>query len=151
LKFFITVPGAAPGQEGNVRFDVETKSVDLTADDIGGKNYFFTVKGLLFPVEADGSNFKVKKDEILVMLKKKDVGRKWGAVTEAEMRDKEKNKPKIDDNSDPNTSMMKLMKQMYDEGDDEVKRNINKAWSTSQEKKKAGGGDGGDFDFGFPM
>jgi calcyclin binding protein len=35
--------------------------------------------------------------------------------------------------------MMDLMKKMYDEGDDEMKRTINKAWSES--RNKTGGGD----------
>ncbi len=42
---------------------------------------------------------------------------------------------------DPSASLMKMMKQMYDEGDDEMKRTIKKAWCESQEKKR-GGGDG---------
>jgi len=146
LKLYITVPGAAPGQDGRIRFDVQNKSVDLNADDIAGKNYFFNLKGLLHPIIADGSTFKLKKDEILLMLKKKDDGRTWTYITEVEMINKEKNKPKMDDNSDPNASLMKMMKQMYDEGDDEVKRNINKAWSENQEKKRGGGG--GEMGFG---
>jgi len=146
LKLYITVPGAAPGQDSRIRFDVQNKSVDLNADDIAGKNYFFNLKGLLHPIIADGSTFKLKKDEILLMLKKKDDGRTWTYITEVEMINKEKNKPKMDDNSDPNASLMKMMKQMYDEGDDEVKRNINKAWSENQEKKRGGGG--GEMGFG---
>ena len=33
---------------------------------------------------------------------------------------------------------MKMMKKMYDEGDDEMKRSIAKAWHESQEKKSKG-------------
>jgi len=47
---------------------------------------------------------------------------------------------KMDD--DPNAGLMKLMKQMYETGDDDMKRNINKAWSDAQDKKKDGLGDG---------
>jgi len=73
LKLYVTVPGATTGQgqEGRVQFDVQTKSVDVNATDIAGKNYFFTVKGLLLPVLREGSEFKVKNGEILLMLKKK--------------------------------------------------------------------------------
>lgn len=42
--------------------------------------------------------------------------------------------PKLDENSDPSTGIMNLMKQMYEEGDDEMKRTIMKAWAESQEK-----------------
>jgi hypothetical protein len=33
-------------------------------------------------------------------------------------------RPKVDENADPNDSLMTMMKQMYDEGDDEMKRTI---------------------------
>lgn len=42
--------------------------------------------------------------------------------------------PKLDENADPSTGIMNLMKQMYDEGDDEMKRTIMKAWAESHEK-----------------
>ena len=33
---------------------------------------------------------------------------------------------------------MKMMKKMYDEGDDDMKRTIAKAWTESQDKKMKG-------------
>lgn len=46
--------------------------------------------------------------------------------------------PKLDDDkADPSQSLMKLMQQMYDEGDDEMKRTIKKSWYESQQKRKA--------------
>jgi hypothetical protein len=38
---------------------------------------------------------------------------------------------------------MNLMKQMYDDGDDEMKRTIRKTWAESQDKKAKGGPGGG--------
>lgn len=35
---------------------------------------------------------------------------------------------------------MNMLKKIYSEGDDEMKRTINKAWSESQEKKMQGEG-----------
>lgn len=44
--------------------------------------------------------------------------------------------PKLDSNSgDPGDSLMTMMKQMYETGDDEMKRTIRKAWHESQSKK----------------
>ena len=43
-------------------------------------------------------------------------------------------KPKMDENADPNESLMTLMKQMYEDGDDEMKRTIAKAWTESRDK-----------------
>jgi len=46
----------------------------------------------------------------------------------------------MDDNADPSASIMTMMKKMYDEGDDDMKRTISKAWTESREKQGAGMG-----------
>ena len=43
------------------------------------------------------------------------------------------------DTSDPSAGIMNLMKKMYDEGDDDMKRMIKKTWYESQQNKGAGG------------
>jgi len=152
LKLYVNVAGSEPGQQQDdrVKLDGNTKSVDFRANDIAGKNYEFSIKGLLHPIVPDESSFKPKKDQILLMLKKKDVGKTWDSVTETEQQDKDKQKSKFDSSKDedPNSGLMTLMKQMYDDGDDDMKRTIKKAWFEAQEKKKGGpgGGDGGMID-----
>ena len=37
--------------------------------------------------------------------------------------------------ADPQANIMNMMKNMYDEGDDEMKRTIAKAWTESRDKK----------------
>lgn len=44
-------------------------------------------------------------------------------------------RPKMDDDKDPNDSLMEMMKKMYDEGDDDMKRTIAQAWTQSKDKK----------------
>ena len=46
--------------------------------------------------------------------------------------------PSLDKDEDPSSSIMKMMKQMYDDGDDEMKRTIAKAWTESREKQASG-------------
>lgn len=41
---------------------------------------------------------------------------------------------------DPSSSLMNMMKKMYDEGDSNMKRTIAEAWTKAQDKK---GGEGG--------
>lgn len=45
--------------------------------------------------------------------------------------------PKFDQKADPQESLMGLIKQLYDDGDDDMKRTIRKAWHESQTKKSA--------------
>ena len=49
----------------------------------------------------------------------------------------------LDGGGDPQASLMKLMKQMYDDGDDEMKRTIRKSWYEAQSQKGGSGTLGG--------
>lgn len=49
-------------------------------------------------------------------------------------------KPSLEENADPSDGLMTMLKKMYTEGDDEMRRSINKAWSESQEKRGRGDG-----------
>lgn len=44
------------------------------------------------------------------------------------------------DMTDPSGGIMNLMKKMYDDGDDDMKRMIKKTWYETQQKGGAGGG-----------
>jgi len=105
----------------------------LTVKNLNGKNYVFTVPKLLYDVTS--VTYKVKSDLILLLLKKENATN-WEYLTEKEkIKKDEKSKiPDIDKNADPSASIMNMMKKMYDEGDDEMKRTIAKAWTESRNK-----------------
>lgn len=44
----------------------------------------------------------------------------------------------MDKNEDPSASIMNLMKKMYSEGDDDMKRTIAKAWTEARGKNESG-------------
>lgn len=70
---------------------------------------------------------------VVVFLAKRDGGKTWSHLTASEKKAKEpKFNPKMTDNEDPTTGLMDLMKQMYEDGDDEMKRTITKAWVESR-------------------
>lgn len=70
---------------------------------------------------------------VVLFLKKQEVGVTWPYVTAKE--EKIKSSPKMDENQDPGESMISMLKNMYDSGDDEMKRTIAKAWTESRDKK----------------
>lgn len=79
---------------------------------------------------------------ISVFLRKLDTGKEWPGITEIELKADEKKKadvPKMDDKADPQEGLMSMMKKMYDEGDDEMKRTISKSFMESREKSMKGG------------
>lgn len=76
-------------------------------------------------------------DNVIVYLAKSKVGETWSHLTGAEKKVTEKKAPKYEpsDNADPSSSIMGLLKSMYDDGDDEMKRTIAKAWASNQDQK----------------
>jgi calcyclin binding protein len=100
-----------------------------------------TASHLLNLVDASASYTKVRPDMVTVLLKKANVGEHWGYVSqkEAVLKDKKDKKlPKMDENADPQEGLMSLMKKMYEEGDDEMKRTISKAFIEGREKRDPG-------------
>ena len=49
----------------------------------------------------------------------------------------DKLKPNLDKEKDPMAGIMDLMKNMYEEGDDEMKKTIAKAWTDARTGKTA--------------
>jgi len=140
VKLYVTIPGVQNAPKEQILVEFKPKSLAMSVKNVDGKNHELQIIGLLNPIDPETSQFKLKTDSILLMLKKKAEGKNWDCVTEQEYKTKEKSKPNMDTkpDEDPSTSMMKMMKQMYNEGDDEMKRSIRKAWCESQEKKRDG-------------
>ena len=76
-------------------------------------------------------------DNVVVFLAKKKVGNRWSHMTTFEKKSSEPRVPKFDNSEDPSAGLMSMMKQMYEDGDDEMKRTIAKAWTESQQKQMA--------------
>lgn len=75
-------------------------------------------------------------------MAKKKVGSKWSHMTSSEKKSVDAKAPKLKDGKadDPSAGLMDMMKQMYDDGDDEMKRTIAKAWTESRDKQGGAGG-----------
>lgn len=101
------------------------------------KDYVLTINNLLKPIIPENSSWKIKSDMILISIAKTEPDT-WSHVTELEKRASESKKivPETDEKSDdPSEGLMSIMKNMYQQGDDEMKRMIAKAWTESQSKK----------------
>ena len=86
---------------------------------------------------------KSQDEMIALYLKKEKEGTKWECLTITEKRLKESKSKSLEndkedskDPADPMGGLMDIMKKMYDSGDSEMKRTINKAWSEGQNKSQ---------------
>lgn len=140
VKIYITLKGVHKIAAEKVEASFTERGFVVLVKDLDGKNHQMTINNLLLPINAQESCTKVKTDMVLVMCKKK-APQKWECLTQVEKRSKDKDKPNVDpsESTDPNDGLMSMLKKIYSDGDDEMKRTINKAWSESQEKKARGG------------
>ncbi|XP_054713980.1 calcyclin-binding protein-like [Uloborus diversus] len=134
LKIYLTIPAVHTFPTENVTSSFSTRSVELQALAPEGKNNVFQIKNLLNDILPSESYSKVKTDMVVLYLRKV-TAQHWGYVTESEKKAKEPKSPKVDKDEDPSQSLMTLMKQMYEDGDDEMKRTIAKAWTEARDKQ----------------
>ncbi|XP_044262180.1 calcyclin-binding protein [Tribolium madens] len=135
VKFYVTLPKVQTIPQENVVCHFTNKSLELEVRDLENKDYVFTINNLLSAIDPQASNWKVKSDMVVINAAKVKSDH-WSHVTELEKKvdDAQKAKFKTGDNVDPNEGILSLMKNMYETGDDEMKRTIAKAWTESQTK-----------------
>ncbi|XP_072275826.1 calcyclin-binding protein [Pyxicephalus adspersus] len=138
VKIYITLKDVQNIPVDNVQVLFTERSFELLVKDLNGKNHAMTINNLLKPIAPENSSRKVKTDTVLIMLRKKSES-KWEYLTQVEKQTKEKNNPPpMDTDGDPSAGLMNVLKKIYDEGDDEMKRTLNKAWAESREKQMKG-------------
>merc|ERR1739848_335183 len=143
MKVYITLPNIEKLTQEQVSCDFTEHSFRVFVSNHNGKNYLLEILKLAGTIEVAGSSCRVKSGNVIVSLKKVDC-KMWGCLTDAEKRAKEKKDNEMDskkdgmDSSDPSAGIMNLMKKMYDDGDDDMKRMIKKTWYESQQKQKSG-------------
>lgn len=134
VKLYVTISSVHTLPAESIISTFHQKSVELQVSGLDGKNYSFVINNLMHDIQPTDSYHKVKSDMVVLFLRKSSV-QNWSYVTESEKKSKEPRIPKPDENEDPSQSLMSLMKQMYDDGDDEMKRTIAKAWTEAREKQ----------------
>lgn len=139
VKIYLTLKDVQRNPSENVEVEFREGSFSVLVKDLNGKNHQMNILNLLHPIDPNESFKKIKTDMVLIMCKKQ-TSKKWDCLTKVEKQTKEKKeKPDGDDSADPSEGLMNLLKKIYTEGDDEMKRTLNKAWTESQDKEKRQG------------
>ncbi|PVD22446.1 hypothetical protein C0Q70_18259 [Pomacea canaliculata] len=138
LKLYVTLKGIHSLSKDHVSCEFADQSLKLYVRGLEDRNWELHIAKLSEKIVPSESIFKVKTDMVLLMAKKRESGKKWTYVTEQEKKAKEPKKPSLDEKEDPSAGIMKLLKDMYDDGDDEMKRSIQKAMYESQSKQSKG-------------
>lgn len=139
IKIFVTVNDVQQVPEDNVNVEFTANSFNVMVYNLNNKDYVFTVNHLLNEIDPAKSYRRVKKDMVAIYLAKVNPT-KWAHLTLTakrlqDMKDAQMSKSTKDTGEDPSAGLMKMMQQLYDRGDSETKRMINKAWHESQDKR----------------
>jgi calcyclin binding protein len=129
-KPLVTVDVRLKGVEAlskeNVTCDFTESSFDLKVLGLDGTNYRFLRTNLDKDIVPAQSEVKVKKNHVIVQLQK--VKGEYGYDSWMDLCAKGKRKPaKKEGGSNPQDSIMGMMKDLYDDGDDNMKKVIGEA------------------------
>jgi calcyclin binding protein len=125
--------------KGSVECDFKKDSFDLTIRGLNGKNYRLLKSNLEHDIVPEDSKFIVKKNKVIVKLKK--VKGDYSYDSWQTLTSKKNKEAKKKSKDDPTAGIMDMMKDMYDSGDDQMKKVIGEAMMKS--KQGGAGGMGG--------
>lgn len=110
-------------------------SLELKLRGYKGQNYIFSIKKLFAEIIPGDSKYILKNNSLNIVLVKRD-NKSWSQISFKE--DKLETEKKEEKNEDPQAGIMNMMKKMYEEGDDNMKRTIAEAWTKANDKKSQG-------------
>lgn len=129
VKIYASLEGV---DQEKIEADFKQMSFDLKFHDVQGKNYRCAIPKLNKEIVPEKCKVVVKPTRVIITLVKASKGN-WSDLHFKE----DKLKPNLDKDRDPMAGIMDLMKNMYEEGDEEMKRTIAKAWTDARSGKAA--------------
>lgn len=128
-------------EEAEIQFNPEPHGFEIIVlrEAQGKPNLKLTVSPLYKKIVPEQCKYKVRKQNLTIVIHKKK-SQTWMKLKKTSLDSKKPKAPSADPKSkaaeDPNGALMDMMKKMYDEGDDEMKRTISKAMWEAQHKKQ---------------
>jgi calcyclin binding protein len=147
VTIYVTLPnvGSIEDKENNVTCKFTKDEFDLCVMNLNGKNYRLKKDNLEHDIVPEKSKYIVKADKVVIKLQKVkgEYGSYdyWSKLTDPKRKSKEK--------KDPAASITDLMKEMYENGDDQMRKMIGETMLKQRngELNKGAGGMGlGDLD-----
>ncbi|CAN1302253.1 Calcyclin-binding protein [Linum perenne] len=126
-QIYVSLEGV---DQQKIEADFNSMSFDIKFHDVQGKNYRYAIPKLNKEIVPNKCKVVVKPTRVIITLFKASKGN-WLDLQYKE----DKLKPSLGKDSDPMAGIMGLMKNMYEEGDEDMKRTIAKAWIDARSGK----------------
>jgi len=125
LTLYISLSSVGSLPREKINCDFTAVSFDLTVKDLEGKSYRLVRDNLDKDIDPEKSKIIIKANKIIVKLAKVKSSEYGGFDSWQNLTSKKSKKEKKEKkSSDPSASIMDLMKDMYDSGDDSMKKMI---------------------------
>lgn len=133
ISIYVELEGVGTVKD-NVKFTSTADTFDLTITGLNGKNYRMLKDNLENDTVPEENKIIVKQNKIIIKLIKKKGQHSyehWQQLVSKKSKE-EKNKRK----ADPTSGIMDMMKDLYNDGDDNMKKIIGEAMMKSQRGEK---------------
>lgn len=131
VTLYVDLPGIGSIPKDKIKCEFTSTTVDLEVHDLKGKSYRMFRDNLDKDIDAAKCKYIVKSDKIIIKLAK--CKGEYGSYDYwTDLTAKKKKKPKSGAKEDPTGSIMELMKDMYDSGDDKMKKMIGETMLKQQ-------------------
>lgn len=131
VSIYVSLEGVKKIPRDQITCDFTSTSFDLIVSDLNGKNYRLYKDNLAHDIDPSTSKVVVKVDRLIIKLGK--TKGEYGYDTWTDLVDKKK-KRTPGKKEDPSASIMNLMKDLYETGDD----NMRKVIGETMEKQRRG-------------
>ncbi|XP_004505294.1 uncharacterized protein [Cicer arietinum] len=129
VKIYVSLEGV---DESKIESEFKQLSFDVKFHDIQGKNYRCAISKLHKEIVPEKCKLIIKPTRVIITLVKASKAN-WLDLHFKE----DKLKPSMGKEKDPMAGIMDLMKNMYEDGDEEMKKTIAKAWTDARTGKTA--------------
>jgi len=142
LTIYITSGIDGVGEvKDSVSCDFGSRSFDLKIPGLNGKSYRMLKNRLDEDIDVKKSKFVVKKNAVHIKLHKTKGDESYASYkTWMNLETKKSKEQEAKSKDDPTAGIMDLMKDMYDDGDDNMKKAIGEAMLKSKENRGSGHG-----------
>lgn len=129
-RIYITsgVEGIGKHPKQNIDCEFNDQGLDLRILNFNGKNLRLKINPLNALIDPAASKLKIKSNSLSIELIKKKT-KHWDDIKEKKSAKAPGLKKKDDEETgDPGSSLMNMMKELYETGDDTMKRTIAESW-----------------------
>ena len=141
IKLYLTdgFDGIKSFSSSNIKSKFTKNTFDVCILGWKGKNYRFSCFNLSKEINPSDSYVKQTNSGLIVYLAKANSSDFWDSLEKKKGLFGNKDDdgmPALDKNKDPNQSLMEMMRDMYQNGDPEMKRMIAEAWTKSRDEQE---------------